>query len=141
VTLRNGKPLIVAKVPCGSCPYRKDVPSGIWARSEYDKLSLYDGPTWAQHHALFLCHQRDGCLCAGWLACHDPGELLALRLHSRTGSTRIDPAVYDYKTNVPVFASGAEARAHGIKDIRRPKLKARKMILGVLHTIGRARRR
>ncbi len=117
----------VARVPCGSCPYRQDVPSGIWQRHEYDKLPAYDAPTWAQPIGLFMCHQRDGNLCAGWLACHDPRELLALRL-----ARDVDPAVYDYQTDVPVFASGAAARDHGVRDIKRPKAKANKMMRGLV---------
>lgn len=119
-------------VPCGSCPYRKDVPSGIWAKSEYNKLPRYDGETWEQAPQAFLCHQRDGCLCGGWLACHGPHELLALRI-----DRDIDPSVFDYTTDVPVFESGAAARAHGIKDIKRPKTKARKMVAGLMKK-GRA---
>ena len=125
-------------VPCGSCPYRKDVPSGIWDQQEYDKLPQYDGPTWVQSPSIFLCHQRNGCLCGGWLACHDPQELLALRLPS---SELVDPSVYSYSTDVPVFASGAEARAHGIKDVRRPSHPAQKMIDGLMRQRkGRARK-
>jgi hypothetical protein len=116
-----------ARAPCGSCPYRRDVPSGLWHRDDYDKLPHYDGETWEQAPNLFMCHQRDGCLCAGWLACHDPAELLALRLHSR----EIDPSVFDYKTDVPVFASGAEAREHGIREISRPGPRASKLIAGL----------
>lgn len=26
------------KVPCGTCPYRRDVPAGIWHGEEYAKL-------------------------------------------------------------------------------------------------------
>lgn len=115
------------KVPCGSCPYRRDVPSGVWHKSEYDKLLDYDGSTWAQSRRVFLCHQRDGCICGGWLACHDAQELLALRI-----ATNIDPSVFDWKTEVPVFASGAEARAHGLKEIETPKVKALKMIDGLV---------
>lgn len=113
--------------PCGSCPYRRDVPSGIWAQHEYDKLLEYDGPTWGQSFAIFMCHQRDGNLCAGWLACHDPQELLALRIPR---ATPVDPSVFSYKTTVPVFASGAEARAHGLRDYKDPPVKARRMIAG-----------
>jgi hypothetical protein len=113
-------------VPCGSCPYRMDVPSGIWAKLEYDKLPRYDGETWEQDPHVFMCHQRDEHLCGGWLACHDPRELLALRI-----ARNIDPSVFDYETNIPVFESGAAARAHGIKDINRPKEKARKIIAGL----------
>lgn len=115
--------------PCGSCPYRRDVPSGIWHRHEYDKLPQYDGQTWEQSPALFLCHQRDGQLCSGWLACHGPQELLALRM-----ARNVDPSVYDYQTDVPVFASGAAARKHGIKEIERPGTKASKMIAGLIRT-------
>lgn len=113
-------------VPCGSCPYRKDVPSGIWEKHEYDKLPSYDGPTWGQSFAVFMCHQQDGCLCGGWLACHNPRELLALRI-----ARNIDPSVFRYRTKVRVFASGAAARAHGMRDIRRPGTRASKMIKGL----------
>ena len=119
--------ITVAKNPCGSCPYRRDVPSGIWEQVEYDKLPSYDGPTWAQSPTLFFCHYRDGNLCAGWLACHNPRELLALRMPHTC-----DPSVYDYSTDVPVFNSGAEARQHGLYGIRSPDLKAKKMIAGIV---------
>jgi hypothetical protein len=120
------RPLKAPPVPCGSCPYRKDVPSGIWAKIEYEKLVRYDGETWEQDPHIFMCHQRDGCLCGGWLACHDPRELLALRIGT------IDPSVFSYTTDVAVFESGAAARAHGIRDIKRPEAKARKMVAGLM---------
>lgn len=129
--VRTMKKLSVGKVPCGSCPYRRDVPSGIWEQHEYDKLPAYDGQTWEQNPALFLCHQKDGNLCAGWLACHNPRELLALRLTSITGE-KIDPAVYNYKTDVPVFSSGAAARKHGMRNIKKPGKKAKKMVAGLV---------
>jgi hypothetical protein len=113
--------------PCGSCPYRKDAPSGIWKKREYDKLPSYDGETWEQSPRLFMCHQQDGCVCGGWLACHDPQELLAVRLHAPD----LDQSVFDYKTDVPVLASGAEARAHGLRGIRRPDIRARRMVAGI----------
>jgi hypothetical protein len=31
-----------APKPCESCPYRKDVPSGVWSEGEYRKLPQYD---------------------------------------------------------------------------------------------------
>jgi|SRR5262252_2956046 len=121
--------LTVAKRPCGSCPYRKDVPSGIWAREEYEKLPLYDGPTWQQTFAVFMCHQRDGNLCAGWLACHGPWELLALRIARLRNE--VDPAVMSYATDVPVFASGACAHAHGVRDLKKKTPRAIKMLRGL----------
>jgi hypothetical protein len=121
----------VAKVPCGSCPYRKDVPSGIWMQSDYDKLPAYDGPTWAQPFEMFGCHQRDDNLCAGWLACHGTQGENAL-LSVRMAANRLDPVVWTYRTRVPLFASGTEACAHGLRDIRKPGKRARKMIVGLL---------
>lgn len=118
---------VPGKVPCGSCPYRRDVPSGIWAQHEYDKLPEYDGETWQQSPAVFLCHQRDGHLCSGWLACHGADELLALRFPGAAHHSALS-----YKTNVPVFSSGAEASRHGMRDIPQPKSKAAKMIAGLV---------
>ena len=117
-------------VPCGSCPYRRDVPSGIWAEDEYDKLIAYDGDTSGQSPQLFMCHQRDGNLCGGWLACHDPYELLAVRLALAFGA--VEESVLDYRTSVPVFPTAAAARAHGMRDIERPGDKADRMIEGLV---------
>jgi Family of unknown function (DUF6283) len=116
------------KRPCGSCPYRRDVPAGIWAAEEYEKLPAYDRETWAQPLGMFMCHQQDGCLCGGWLAGHGPENLLALRVHAR----RLDPAVWDYEPGVPVFASGAEAAAHGLSGIEEPTPSARRKIAGLI---------
>jgi Family of unknown function (DUF6283) len=117
------------KVPCSSCPYRIGVPSGIWAASEYAKLAPYDLDTGGQAQAgafeLFACHQADGHLCAGWTGCHDMNHNLAIRLHH----AEVDiPAVPDYSCPVPLFSSGAEAAAHGLRDIGRPSAEARALI-------------
>ncbi|MER7617387.1 DUF6283 family protein [Nonomuraea wenchangensis] len=65
-----------AEGPCGTCPYRRDVLSGLWAREEYDKLRGYDRPTFAQPVTLWLCHQHGRSsprrrVCAGWAGYHD----------------------------------------------------------------------
>lgn len=123
--------LTAPKCPCGSCPYRTDVASGVWAQDEYEKLPKYDGEIIDQLQSgstgVFLCHQKDGRLCAGWLACHGTDNLLALRLHRD-----LDPAVFDYATDVPVFSSGAEAAAHGMRDIEKPGEKASRTIRGLM---------
>lgn len=108
--------------PCGTCPYRRDIPAGIWDASEYAKLPPYDGETWEQPPAPFLCHRNDGHLCAGWVGCHDTDHLLALRL------VRVDPATFDYVSPVPLFGSGREAAAHGLSGINRPDRRARRAI-------------
>lgn len=110
----------VAAEPCKSCPYRRDVPSGVWHPEEYTRLAAYDGEIIDQFMkkatALFFCHQLDGQLCAGWVACHGTDHTLAFRLHGQ----HVDPSVYEATFKTPVFASGAEAAAHGMKDVARP---------------------
>lgn len=110
------------KRPCGSCPYRRDVPSGIWSAYEYRKLPAYDNETMGQPFGLFMCHQRDGCLCGGWLQTHDTDHLLALRFR------QVDPSAFTYQSDIPTFASGAEAAAHGMRDIDNPSPEARRLI-------------
>lgn len=108
-----------AKNPCGSCPYRCNVPSGIWDPKEYGKLPEYDKPTMEQPPELFLCHQQNGRVCAGWAGTHDMNENFAVRLGSITGS--IDPdvtaAILDYETPVELFESGEAAAQHGMANV------------------------
>jgi hypothetical protein len=113
----------VRKTPCPSCPYRRDVPSGVWSAAEYDKLPAYDGEIQDQvasgAFAPFGCHQADGQLCAGWAGHRDqPGDLLAVRIGISRGS--VDPSAVDYRTSVPLFSSGAEAAEHGKREIAEP---------------------
>lgn len=116
--------------PCISCPYRKDVPSGLWLEEEYAKLPRYDLETGFQPTGAFGCHQQDGRLCAGWVAVHDMEESLSLRL--ATGAGIIDAGdldeIFDYTTNVPLFASGREACDHGMREVERPGPEAREAI-------------
>ena len=108
--------------PCASCPFRKDVPSGLWHPTEYAKLARYDAPIHAQPAAVFLCHQGDGHACAGWLGHRDPADLLAVRVGIIDG--RVDPSCAEYTTDVPLFESGAEAAMHGVRDVRDPSPEA-----------------
>lgn len=104
--------------PCASCPYRKNVPSGVWHPDEYAKLPRYDEDTSNQPTAAFMCHQGDGDVCSGWLGHADPGQLLAVRIGVSTGS--LDPACFDYETAVPLFKSGADAAEHGLRQVEAP---------------------
>jgi len=121
--------------PCGSCPYRKDVPSGIWHEEEYAKLPGYDGSIIEQLGnggvGLFMCHQRDGCLCGGWLQTHGSDNLVALRLSS------VDPSAFGYSSDVPCFDSGQEAARHGIQDIEDPSPEAMRLIDGLVKARGK----
>lgn len=131
------KKLGALPVPCKSCPYRRDVPSGVWEVHEYKKLLSYDGEIMEQvfhgGFGLFLCHQKNNCLCSGWLACHGPENLLALRI----SGDQVEPEVFQYHTDVPVFSSGAEAAAHGVKDINDPGAKAKKTMAQIERKRGR----
>lgn len=124
------RPLILppAPNPCGSCPYRRDVPSGVWSLEEYAKLPSYDGETGDQPFGIFLCHQQDGRACAGWVGCHDMDESLAFRLAAATGRIENPDAFLDYATPTPLFASGAEAAQHGVEAINDPDVDARRVI-------------
>lgn len=113
--------------PCGSCPYRRDVPSGVWDASEYAKLPRYDLPTGEQPIGVFLCHRQDGRACAGWCAVHDMDECLALRFAAAEGTVTDYEALRDYETDVPLFASGAEAAQHGLREIAAPGPEARRL--------------
>lgn len=106
------------KTPCASCPYRQNVPSGVWHEDEYAKLERYDAETGSQPAAVFMCHQGAGDVCAGWLGHTDPAELLAVRIGIISGS--LDESCATYETDVPLFASGAEAAAHGRAAIKNP---------------------
>lgn len=116
--------------PCGSCPYREDAPSGLWERDEYEKLPPYDRPTGEQPPKAFFCHQQDGRLCAGWVGCHDMNESLGLRIAAASGaiSAQAYETALDYKTDVPLFASGEEAAEHGLREVDSPTLRTKKTI-------------
>ncbi len=130
-----------AERPCGSCPYRRDVPSGVWTEDEYAKLPRYDAETGDQPTAMFACHRDDGRACAGWVATHDMDGCLALRLATVRGD--VDPRPFlDYRTTVATWRSGAEAAAHGLRDVLSPGPAARRLIekLGTRGGLGRRER-
>jgi hypothetical protein len=120
--------------PCSACPYRCDVPSGLWAAHEYDKLRAYDEPTGDQPFAPFMCHATPEHLCSGWAVVHTSRgheyDLLALRMH---GSPPIP------ETNVALFESGNEAADHGQRDIEDPTDEAKDFVDRLLRKYPRLR--
>lgn len=127
VKLAAKSPARCAKAPCISCPYRRDVPSGLWSEDEYVKLFAFDGSMTDQAltpaaHSVFMCHQNDGKLCAGWVGTHGADNLLALRLRP------VDPSVWTYESPVKLWRSGAQAARHGMRDIDKPGKEARVLI-------------
>lgn len=119
-----------ASRPCGSCPYRRDVPSGVWSEEEYGKLPHYDGDTASQPATVFLCHQQNGRLCSGWVGCHDMVESMGIRIGVLAGKIEPDDidAIFDYESPVPLYSSGAEAAAHGMAEVLEPSAAAGKVI-------------
>jgi hypothetical protein len=124
--------------PCESCPYRRDVPSGVWAAEEYDRLPAWDRDTAYQPQGLFLCHQRNGRVCAGRVGCHGGDQLLGIRLAEATGAMSGSDieATLDYSSPVPLFSSGAEAARHGKMQIPSPGPGARRVIAKVARRRG-----
>ena len=117
--------------PCVSCPYRKDVPSGVWDQTEYARLRVYDLDVAEQAMAgetgAFGCHQNDGRLCAGWVACHGT-DTLGIRLLASYLSPHQFELIRNYETDVEIFATGAEACEHGLRDVAAPGPEAIQMI-------------
>lgn len=127
--------LIPRDVPCPSCPYRRNCPSGVWDASEYQKLIDYDNETFAQPIGVFMCHDaKDGVtMCRGWLDVHPKEHLLSLRLAA--GRCMISPDLIDLPpSGVPVFESGRAAALHGMAEIEDPGDQA-------LHIIDKLARR
>lgn len=122
--MKDDEKITVRPKPCAACPYRRDVPSGVWAESEYERLRQYDGDITDQLRKgavrVFMCHQADGKLCAGWAGCHGVINTAAGRMHAH----RLDESVWSYESPVPLFDSGAEAADHGEAEIEKPSPEA-----------------
>lgn len=122
--------------PCGSCPYRVDVPPGVWDASEYGLLPMYDGDIGdqveAKAFAPFYCHQADGRICSGWLGVGDPVNLLAVRIGIVDG--RLDPSCVGYLTRVRLHSSHGAAAAFGLSRIENPPVEAREVVAKILRS-------
>lgn len=119
-----------AKQACGSCPYRVDVPSGLWDPSEYVKLPPYDAETMYQPARPFACHQATQRLCAGWVGTHDMDENLAVRIALSDGTLtpEVFEQVLDYVSPIPLFESGQAAHDHGMDRVDDPDFTAQRTI-------------
>jgi hypothetical protein len=109
----------------------------VWAPEEYEKLPAYDLDTPYQPPAVFLCHQQDGRLCAGWCGTHNMADNLGVRLAA--SMELLDLAdVLDYVTDVSLFASGTEAAHYGMRDVMAPRDDARRVAARLERKQGRA---
>lgn len=118
-------PLVCPPTPCSTCPYRRDTPAGIWHPDEYRKLAGYDRDHPFPALATFHCHQEmttgKPTMCRGWLAVH--GDIPAVRIAVIRGEIPAEDV--DRPVSVPLYASGREACAAGLKGVRRPGKAAR----------------
>ncbi len=118
------EPLHVAPRPCTTCPYRKDTPPGLWAASEYERLAEFDGHGNIGH--VFLCHQTHATgvdtACKGWLWVHQDDA--SVRVAQLAG--KVTPEQVAADPQVPLYASGAEARDAGLAGVERPSAAARR---------------
>lgn len=109
--------------PCVTCPYREDVPSGVWAAEEYAKLPPYDRPTFQQPAALFMCHQGTGGLCTGWVQSHANREhefdLLSLRMARDLDNAAVSKVALA-EPLLKLFRTGTAAARHGLRKLRKP---------------------
>ncbi|MFD2024165.1 MULTISPECIES: DUF6283 family protein [Promicromonospora] len=105
-----------ARYPCGSCPYRRDAPVGLWHREELSLLTGYDAETWEQPRSLFLCHHENDRICSGWASCHPMDHNLGARLALLTGHLTGEQhdQLLSYRTGVDLFDSGRQAAEHGL---------------------------
>ena len=109
--------------PCNTCPYRKDTPSGIWDKSEYDKL-----PQWDNQYCMagtFLCHNGNReYICRGWAEVHHRNMSVRLACFNvEWDETNSKP------TKIKLYRTGAEARRAGLRKINNPDDKAKAVIV------------
>lgn len=69
--------LFEEKSPCKSCPYRKDAKLAFWSRDEFKDLLVNEVDYFG---ATYLCHQKNGSICVGFLMNQDARGFPSIRL-------------------------------------------------------------
>ena len=117
--------LLVQPSPSSACPYRCEVPPGVWAAEEYEKLRGFDDNT---EFGTFLCHHTPAIgqktVCRGWLTVH--AESVAVRLAVARGLVTDDERyglVWE-----PLYGSGNEAADAGLSGVAEPEEAAQRMM-------------
>jgi len=132
--------LLVPKRACSSCPYRRDVPSGVWAADHYhvlkeldcrrtiklpyptkDGIVMLDTPN--PSPGTFHCHQSNATgkptVCRGWLSVER--NSIGARLLQMDEMPTEDESDFYYST-------GTEACEAGLKGIESPSPEARALV-------------
>lgn len=117
------KQFILCPNPCPTCPYRRDVPSGVWAEQEYVRLKEFDDQ---RKISAFLCHnggsdpKTNRTLCRGWVEVHNQNWGVRLALcQVEWNDANSKP------TKVPLYKSGAQAMKAGLRKLNQPSREAR----------------
>jgi len=119
---------------CGSCPYLRSTPSGIWHPEEYEKLCKYDDETFLQPLGVFCCHNEPNAFCHGWLEVHGKAhDLLSLRM----AASSLPEDFFIPEKTVLTYNSGSEAMDSGMEGIKHP---SRDAVLK-MESIARTRKR
>lgn len=133
---KEPKRICVPGKACETCPYRRDTPSGIWAKHEYEKLPAYDHgrvmkfpdglAAVVPELAIFHCHQTTAAgkpiICRGWLSVHRGST--AVRLGVLSGRIDVDDLPKKNESDI-YYESGKEACAAGLRDFKVPTIAAR----------------
>jgi hypothetical protein len=126
----------IRKESCTACPYRRDVPSGVWAAQEYDKLAQYDAETGEQPPGAFMCHATPDVHCHGWAVVHGRQDHAHEPLAFRFAGINPDDIPPE---GVPLFSSGTEACEHGKRDIKNPSEEAKAVVERLMGKYDRLR--
>lgn len=142
--LAEAAKLFVPKRACSSCPYRRDVPSGVWAREHYellrdmdsrrtikvpmlgpnDETVMVDAPN--PNPGTFHCHQSNATgrptVCRGWLSVER--NSIGVRLLASFGGIEYED-IPDEDESATYYSSGTEAAEAGLRDIENPSSEAR----------------
>lgn len=108
--------------PCGSCPYRTDVPTGTWHAEEFENLLAHDADP--MNGSVFGCHRfrlrrEEADICAGWFLDQQERGLPSIKLRLALMARGEDqPVVTD--GGHPLYPSlRAMCRANGVTIARR----------------------
>lgn len=92
--------------PCGSCPYRTDVPTAHWAREEFaDLLKTERDPL----GRVYGCHKKNGSICVGWLMNQDGRGFPSIALRMALSAHGVTREYLDrLKSPAPLYESVEE---------------------------------
>lgn len=121
--------------PCGTCPYRRSTPLGVWDKAEYDNLKRQDAQ---QFGSTFGCHLKDGSVCRGWAADQIRRGVPSISLRMQIITDKELAAVFrdidendpDLYSSIDEMCEANEGRAFPTRSKKARKLAAMKRAAG-----------